>query len=59
MVRIRRLQVDKKGTYYLSIPIQYVKAMELSPKMKMSIEQVSKNELKVRKITEESMGDAV
>jgi len=52
MFKVRKLQIDKKGTYHLSIPIQFVRAMGLNSKMKMSIEQISRNELKIRKLDE-------
>jgi len=50
--RIRRLQVDTQGTYHLTIPIQFVKSMELAKGQRLKIEQISKNKIEVSKIEE-------
>jgi hypothetical protein len=47
--RIRRLQMDQKGTYHLSIPIRFIKAMELAKGTKLKVDMISKNKLEISK----------
>jgi antitoxin component of MazEF toxin-antitoxin module len=45
----RKVRADKKGTFYLSIPKQFVKTMELSKGQKLKVDLVSKNKLEISK----------
>jgi len=49
---LRKVRADKKGTFYLSIPRQFVKAMEIRPGQRLKIDIISKNKIEVSKIEE-------
>jgi hypothetical protein len=50
--KTRKLRMDKKGTYYLSIPIRFVKAMELAKGTKLKVDMISKNKLEMSRYEE-------
>ena len=52
-ISVRNIQLDKKGTYHISIPIRFVREMDLAPKMQLSVKKVSGNILELRKLTED------